>query len=67
MICKFCSGKFHGENMTCGMFGDVVVVQSNATLGIRAMNRNRLRHIEEYDDDEIWDDRKNATDIWCFD
>jgi hypothetical protein len=31
------------------------------------MNRNRLRHIEEYDDDEIWDDRKNATDIWCFD
>ena len=34
---------------------------------VRAMNRNRLRHIEEYDDDEIWDDRKNATDIWCFD
>jgi len=40
MICKFCSGKFHGENMTCGMFGDVVVVQNNATLGIWLAYKN---------------------------
>ena len=39
-MCRFCDGKFHGENMTSGMYGDVVVVQSNATLGIRLTYRN---------------------------
>lgn len=39
-MCRFCDGKFHGENMTSGMYGDVVVVQSNATLGIRLAYRN---------------------------
>ena len=47
MICKFCSGKFHGENMTCGMFGDVVVVWAVTRPGVMSSDQRRRFLAEE--------------------
>ena len=34
--CKFCNGKFHGENLIDpGMHGECVVVQTNKTIGLQ--------------------------------